>query len=325
MSNLKQNLDLFLSNYNFDKSNYNFIIQGSNNLEKFDFVESIIDHYYNNILNIKIDNILGSPDVINLSLPLYDKSGKKFRCLDNEEMILANYGIIDTIDTMRIGKEITIDQIRDLNNNLVLSSHYNHKFVIMNLCDHLNKEASASLLKTLEETKSKTVFFLIVNELSIISETIVSRCQKIQYQSTRNIDTQESFHHYFLSKYPEINLLHEYSENISVLKNIVDDLSRISEDKSSPLKYSSSWSKGGKIVLDYLVELFMTLLKHNCGNKKNDKLSFSQDLAKSLSISTPKLLKIISFLFKKKAQLININVNKQLFFDDLLIVIRDEL
>ena len=117
MSNLKQNLDLFLSNYNFDKSNYNFIIQGSNNLEKVDFVESIIDHYYNNILNIKIDNILGSPDVINLSLPLYDKSGKKFRCLDNEEMILANYGIIDTIDSMRIGKEITIDQIRDLNDN----------------------------------------------------------------------------------------------------------------------------------------------------------------------------------------------------------------
>ena len=181
MSEQDTNLQRFFQQCNFEKKNYNYLLTGSNGSEKFKFVSQIIQTYFNDINNINIKEPLNHPDVKYVSLPIYNKLSKRVGVLSDTDRIKFDYGLVDSIDSNKIGKEIIIDQIRELTEFLNLSSHFNHKFIIINTCDYLNREASAAILKTLEETNCNSVFFLIASELSRIPDTIISRCQRISY------------------------------------------------------------------------------------------------------------------------------------------------
>ena len=77
---------------------------------------------------------MSSPDIMYISLPIYDKSGNKNRVLTNEERLMYEFGFEDKFENNRVGTEITIDQVRDLNDFTFLSPHYRHKFIIINNC-----------------------------------------------------------------------------------------------------------------------------------------------------------------------------------------------
>ena len=48
--------------------------------------------------------------------PLYNSSGKISGILNNDERLLFEYNLIDDVDGLKIGKNITIDQIREIGN-----------------------------------------------------------------------------------------------------------------------------------------------------------------------------------------------------------------
>ena len=102
-------------------------------------------------MNIKEDEILNNPDIRYTSLPLIDKTGKTVSSISNEDLLLNNYGLVNNVDSYKIGSEISINQIRDIIAFTQISAHKDKKLVIINDASKMNKEASSALLKTLEE------------------------------------------------------------------------------------------------------------------------------------------------------------------------------
>ncbi len=88
-----------------------------------------------------------------------------------------------TFVTLQEGKKnITIDQIRDLQHALSLRSFLaNYKITIIENAELLNEEAANALLKTLEEPGEKTLFILCTASKEALPQTITSRCQTIQF------------------------------------------------------------------------------------------------------------------------------------------------
>ena len=88
-------------------------------------------------------------------------------------------------------KNISIDDIRDLSRKFYLSSaDYSYKVCIVDTIEDLNKSASNSLLKMLEEPPKNTLFILVSNNKQSILPTILSRCQKISFQRLNEEDLQ---------------------------------------------------------------------------------------------------------------------------------------
>ena len=88
-------------------------------------------------------------------------------------------------------KNISIDDIRELGRKFYLSSaDYSYKVCIVDTTEDLNKSASNSLLKMLEEPPKNTLFILVSNNKQSILPTILSRCQKISFQRLSEDDLQ---------------------------------------------------------------------------------------------------------------------------------------
>ena len=82
----------------------------------------------------------------------------------------------------KLNKNISVEQIRELERKLSLSSFLNsYKIGIIEEAEAMNAEAANSLLKTLEEPTPKTVIFLLATSASALPATIVSRCQILKF------------------------------------------------------------------------------------------------------------------------------------------------
>ena len=82
-------------------------------------------------------------------------------------------------------RAIRIDQVRQLSENLSLTSHGNgYKVAVLVPSDALNINAANSLLKTLEEPSDNTVLVLVSAHPTRLPATIRSRCQEIRIQVT---------------------------------------------------------------------------------------------------------------------------------------------
>jgi DNA polymerase-3 subunit delta' len=85
-------------------------------------------------------------------------------------------------ETHKLAKNISIEQVRELERKLSLSSFLNsYKIGIIEEAETMSEEAANSLLKTLEEPTSKTVIILLSRSVSTLPATIVSRCQNLKF------------------------------------------------------------------------------------------------------------------------------------------------
>ena len=85
-------------------------------------------------------------------------------------------------DTGKEKKNISIEQIRELQNRLHLRSFLNsYKVAVISQAESLSQEAANSLLKILEEPAENTVIILLTNNISIIPKTVISRCQLLKF------------------------------------------------------------------------------------------------------------------------------------------------
>ena len=77
--------------------------------------------------------------------------------------------------------QISVTQIRELNDFLSLSSHQNNglRIVLINPAEALNLASANALLKMLEEPAPGVIFILIAQQLQRLLPTIISRCQKV--------------------------------------------------------------------------------------------------------------------------------------------------
>jgi len=78
---------------------------------------------------------------------------------------------------------IKIEQIRNLRNRVFYKCYDGkYKVIIVDDAHYLTIQASNSLLKVLEEPPEKTVFILVSSEPGKLPDTIISRCQQVQFQ-----------------------------------------------------------------------------------------------------------------------------------------------
>lgn len=78
--------------------------------------------------------------------------------------------------------EIHIQKIREIRQRVSLSSFSRFKIVIINDVENLSPEAAGALLKTLEEPKGKTIFFLLSSKPNLLPRTIISRVEVFKFQ-----------------------------------------------------------------------------------------------------------------------------------------------
>src|SRR3989338_1747124 len=92
-------------------------------------------------------------------------------------------------DSEKFKKNISIEQVRELQNKLNLRSFLDSfKIAIINQAQALSQEAANSLLKTLEEPAPKTILIILATHQHLLLQTIVSRCQVLKFLPVKNSD-----------------------------------------------------------------------------------------------------------------------------------------
>jgi DNA polymerase-3 subunit delta' len=77
---------------------------------------------------------------------------------------------------------ISVDEATDINKKLALKAYEGgYKVMIIWMADKMNGPSANKLLKLLEEPPAKTVFILITEHIGDLLQTIVSRCQVIDF------------------------------------------------------------------------------------------------------------------------------------------------
>lgn len=80
----------------------------------------------------------------------------------------------------KLGQQITIDQVRDLDDFLHVGTHRQGlRVILLNPAEAMNRATANALLKSLEEPPAGTLFILIASEMHRLLPTIRSRCQHI--------------------------------------------------------------------------------------------------------------------------------------------------
>ncbi|NCN21942.1 hypothetical protein GW758_03370 [Candidatus Falkowbacteria bacterium] len=80
-------------------------------------------------------------------------------------------------------KSISIEAVREFIKTLSLGSFLNsYKIGIIKEASYLSEEAKSALLKTLEEPRSKVIMILLVDDISDLPATIISRAQVLYFE-----------------------------------------------------------------------------------------------------------------------------------------------
>jgi DNA polymerase-3 subunit delta' len=142
----------------------------------------------------------------NLSLIFALPVGKNEQSGDDPIAVLSEDQVSAIQDQIRLKAEdpyhriaipkanfIKINSVRDVRREAALSSFEGGKrvFIISN-AEEMNAEASNSLLKTLEEPSSDSVFILTTAQKEQLLPTILSRCQLVQFDPLSEQELQEA-------------------------------------------------------------------------------------------------------------------------------------
>lgn len=100
--------------------------------------------------------------------------------------------------TEKTKRDITVKQIRELREQLSKRSYGGgFKVAIIDNAEKLNSEAANALLKTLEEPADKTIIFLLTKDEKQLPETIISRCQLINFFPVRKHDIKTNLAEFY--------------------------------------------------------------------------------------------------------------------------------
>src|SRR5262245_14830693 len=87
-------------------------------------------------------------------------------------------------------KQIRIEQVRDLSQELALTSHQGgFKVGVISPADVLNRYAANALLKTLEEPPARTLLILVASQPSRLPATILSRCHRLAVRAPTRVQS----------------------------------------------------------------------------------------------------------------------------------------
>lgn len=87
--------------------------------------------------------------------------------------------------------QISIKEIREIQDRISLSSVFPYKIVILNKTEVLSEEAVGALLKVLEEPRGKVIFFLLTSRPLVLPKTILSRVEIFKFSFLRKEEIKD--------------------------------------------------------------------------------------------------------------------------------------
>jgi len=105
-------------------------------------------------------------------------------CLSCQRVMAGQHPDLITLRLVEESQQIRIEQVRELSEELSLTSHQgSYKVGVVSPADALNRFAANALLKTLEEPPPRTLLVLVATQPSRLPATILSRCQRIRIRA----------------------------------------------------------------------------------------------------------------------------------------------
>lgn len=196
-------------------------------------------------------------------------------CKSCELFVSANHPDIYKIEPEEEGKQIKVEQIRELIEFINLKSHYEgYKVAMVTPADNMNRSAANTLLKTLEEPPELTIFILLSHRPDMLPITIRSRCQKtwfkpvydrsaLDWLEQRLEDPARANEFLKMSGGAPLAAL-DLPENNVIDKQviIIDDLELLQNSRQDPVKVAEKWNAyGSNQVLSWLLQLFGDMLR----------------------------------------------------------------
>jgi DNA polymerase-3 subunit delta' len=107
---------------------------------------------------------------------------RKVTDLKHADVQIVGIAADDPTTESKSKTEIGIEQIRQIQHTASLPPFEGkYRIYIIENAESLSMEAANALLKTLEEPESKVVFILLVTDASLLLETVISRCQPVEF------------------------------------------------------------------------------------------------------------------------------------------------
>jgi len=195
-------------------------------------------------------------------------------CNDCVLLESGNHPDVNVIQPDEPGKQIRVEQIRDLIGFIQLKSHYGkYKLAIIEPAEAMNRSAANALLKTLEEPPDSSLIVLNTHQAQRLPVTIRSRCQRIEFKLMRD-EAVIAWLRNRLGPDQDIDMLLQLSgapfaalemveeHQIQQRDRILEDLETSRRSALCPADLSKSWvDMGVGHVIMWLQHLFMDMLQ----------------------------------------------------------------
>ncbi len=217
----------------------------------------------------------------------------------------GNYPEIKIInpDGMWIKKDQMIDLQKEFSTKKIEGLY---RIYIINDCEKFNKYASNSILKFLEEPEEDIIAILVTNNINLIIETIISRCQVI-------------------SLLPKKDSLETYDEKI--MDNVINFINHLEKDNKNAIIYIKDlWHNKFKDKNDYVIAFkYIICIYKACVDVKNNfkiksnLVNYSKIIEEvALTNTMDKLLEKMA-VFIKYNDMIRYNLNVNILIDKIVI------
>lgn len=232
------------------------------------------------------------------------------------------------IDLLEDKQQITVDQIRGMNDFINYSRSFDaYKVILINQVDRLNINAANSLLKNLEEPSDNTVIILISSQFSRLIATIKSRCQRLHIASptlaqTKEWLTQNSIDTAQLSEQNlvrPLNALQIENSEIEKQESFYQDIAAIIHDEVNLIQVAKKYEKELSLAdfIDWQFVLLKQLIKQKIIDVKNNKYNNINNIENDFNLNT--LWKIYHEIINQK-QYIHTSVNSLMFIENVLLL-----
>ena len=189
------------------------------------------------------------------------------QCHSCQLFLAGNHPDHTLISPEETGKQIKIEQIRDLKHKQTLTANVSQwKTAILTPAEAMNINASNSLLKLLEEPRQNTFLILITAEPAHLPITILSRCQKVLLtlpssetaiawiQDQGNFEKIEITKALTMAKSAPLAALSLLSDgSLDYLEQVSRDFTTLLQHKANPVQLAQQWQQYDlKLILNYL-------------------------------------------------------------------------
>jgi DNA polymerase-3 subunit delta' len=196
-------------------------------------------------------------------------------CKSCELFKTRNHPDIYRIEPEEEGKQIKVEQIRELIEFINLKSQYEgYKVALIAPADNMNRSAANTLLKTLEEPPEFSLLLLLSHRPNLLPVTIRSRCQQLWFSPVYD----QTAIHWLELQLQDTGLAEELLKMsggapvaaVELLESgamdkqlsIIEDLELLQKSRQDPIKVAEKWNAyGSNQVFTWLLQLFSDMLR----------------------------------------------------------------